>query len=245
LSDKLLNRRSRQHHKSSSPPTNGKEALMDPDQPTRAEAAELIRVGRVMYDRGLTAGNDGNISVRLDYDSILITATGVCKGRLTPGCLLVVSVSSGQVIGGSMSPSSETNIHLATYRSRPDVSAVIHAHSPFATALAITGTPFPADLLPEVVFTLGQVPTTRPAVQRTQDYLDSVVSGLGSGQAVILDHHGAMTVGVTLEDALLALERIEHVAHVYWIARSLGPVQHLSAQVVEQLAQRRNEQAPA
>jgi ribulose-5-phosphate 4-epimerase/fuculose-1-phosphate aldolase len=71
------------------------------------------------------------------------------------------------------------------------------------------------------------------------------VSGLGSGQALVLDHHGAMTVGVTPEDALLTLERIEHVAHVYWIARSLGPVQHLSAQVVEQLAQRRNHQASA
>jgi L-fuculose-phosphate aldolase len=211
----------------------------------KTAAAELIRVGRVMYDRGLTAGNDGNMSVRLDDDSVLITATGVCKGRLDPGCLLVVSPSSGQVIEGSMGPSSETDIHLATYRSRPDVGAVIHAHSPFLTALAITGTPFPADLLPEVVFTLGQVPTTRPAIQRTQDYLDSVVSGLGSGQALVLDHHGAMTVGATPEDALLTLERIEHVAHVYWIARSLGPVQHLSPQAVEQLAQRRNHQASA
>jgi L-fuculose-phosphate aldolase len=208
-------------------------------------AAELIRVGKVMYDRGLTAGNDGNMSARLDGDSVLITATGICKGRMDPSCLLVVSVSSGQVIEGSMSPSSETDIHLATYRSRPDVGAIIHAHSPFLTALAITGTPFPADLLPEVVFTLGEVPTTRPAIQRTQDYLDSVVSGLGSGQAVILDHHGAMTVGATPEDALLTLERIEHVAYVYWIARGLGPVQHLSAQVVQQLAQRRNQQASA
>jgi L-fuculose-phosphate aldolase len=208
-------------------------------------AAELIRVGKVMYDRGLTAGNDGNLSVRLDDDSILITATGICKGRMDPGCLLAVSVSSGQVIDGSLSPSSETDIHLATYRSRPDVGAIIHAHSPFLTALAITGTPFPADLLPEVVFTLGQVPTTRPAIQRTQDYLDSVVSGLGSGQALILDHHGAMTVGATPEDALLTLERIEHVAYVYWIARSLGPVQHLSAQAVQQLAQLRYGQASA
>jgi len=207
---------------------------------TAGTAAEVIRVGRVMYDRGLTAGNDGNISARPGGgDAIVITATGVCKGRLTPDQLLTVSAGTGEVLGGSLAPSSETGIHLATYRARPDVGAVIHAHSPFLTAMAITGTPFPSDVLPEVVFALGEVPTTRPAIQRTPDYLDSVVSGLGSGLGVILDHHGAMAVGPTLEDALLTLERMEHVAYVYWIARGLGAVQRLSPQVVEQLAARR------
>ncbi len=114
---------------------------------------------------------------------------------------------------------------------------MIHAHSPFLTALAITGTAFPADVLPEVVFTLGEVPTSRPAVQRTQDYLDSVVTGLGSGQALLLDHHGAMTVGRSLEGALITLERIEHVAHVFWIARSMITVQHLPPETIARLAE--------
>ena len=207
-------------------------------------AADLIRVGKIMYDRGLTASNDGNISAKAGADTIMITATGACKGRMDRGQLSTISIQTGEIIDGSLAPSSETDIHLATYRNRPDVNAVIHAHSPFLTALAITGTAFPSDVLPEVVFTLGEVPTSRPAIQRTPDYLDSIVTGLGPGQALLLDHHGAMTVGDSLEGALITLERIEHVAHVFWIARSIGSVQHLPPETIARLAELRHPIAP-
>ena len=206
------------------------------------ERLEMLRVGRVLLDSGLTVSNDGNFSVRLDAQRILITPAGLCKGRLNAEDLLILGVADGAVLAAAAGrrPSSETNIHLEVYRRFPQVGAVIHAHSPFVSALAITGTPFPDDVLPEVVLTLGDVPTTRLATPNTQDYLDAVTELVAGHVAIVLNHHGAMTVGPDLETALIALERMEHSAHVYWLARGFGSVERLSPGMVEELRAQRH-----
>jgi L-fuculose-phosphate aldolase len=203
---------------------------------------ELVRVGRVLYERGLTVANGGNLSARLSDATILITPTGLCKGRLDEKQLLVLRVADGAVLAGEpgLAPSSEANIHAEVYRRHPAISAVIHAHSPFVTALAITGTPFPDDVLPEVVRGLGAVPTTRLATLSTQDYLDAVTELVADHQAIVLNHHGAMTVGQDLESALFALEKMEHTAHVVWIAKGFGTVERLSPAMITELRAQRH-----
>jgi L-fuculose-phosphate aldolase len=197
----------------------------------------IADVGRAMYERGLTVANDGNISARLDSGRVLITPAGLCKGRLAESDMLVTAIEDGRVLAAAAGrrPSSETGIHLAVYRKFPEIGAVIHAHSPFLTALAVTGTPFPVDVLPEVVLSLGDVPTTRPATPGTQDYLDSVADAIAGHRGIILNHHGAMAVGPDLEAALITLERMEHTVHVTWIAKGFGNAQRLAPETIADL----------
>ena len=97
---------------------------------------ELCRAAQLLYQRGYVVGHDGNVSVRLGEDRILITPSGVSKGRLEPEMLVICGLE-GQVLEGDRYPSSEMAMHLLVYRERRDVGAVVHAHPPAATAFAI------------------------------------------------------------------------------------------------------------
>lgn len=185
----------------------------------------LVECGRICYDRGLLTSNDGNLSVRLGEDHILITAAGVSKGRLKLEDLIVIGLDSGIMRSGTQAvPSSETPMHLEVYRQRADVRAVIHAHPVFATALTVAGLPFPADILPEAVVHLGNVPVTDYAQPSSPEDADAIRPLIGSHDAIILRNHGALTCGKHLEEALVHLERLEHVAEVFWRAQALGHV---------------------
>ncbi len=112
--------------------------------------------------------------------------------------------------------------HLEAYRNRADVNAVLHAHPPYATALTIAGLPFPTDYLPEVLIALGDVPIAKYGTPGTPDLGNSIQKLIKEHNAVILSHHGSITVGKTLEEALIALERLEHAAYTYCLAHNLG-----------------------
>ena len=100
------------------------------------EREAVCRVGRLLYDRGYVAANDGNISVKVAENRLLITPSGVSKGRMTPEMLLVTDMD-GTVIEGDRHPTSEGKMHLEVYRGRPDANAVVHAHPPVSTAFAV------------------------------------------------------------------------------------------------------------
>ena len=119
----------------------------------------VCRVGKLLYDRGDAAANDGNISVRVGEGRLLITPSGVSKGRMTPDMLLVTDLD-GTVIEGNRHPSSEGKMHLEVYRGRPDVNAVVHAHPPVSTAFAVCRRGLETPYLSELVAGLGQVPCT-------------------------------------------------------------------------------------
>lgn len=190
----------------------------------------VVECGRVCYGRGLMTANDGNISTRLGEDRVLITPSGLCKGRMDENDLLIVDLDGNLTWvhpRRKFTPSSETPMHLEVYRQRPDVWAVIHAHPVFATALTVAGVPFPADVLPEVALTLGDVPTSRYATPSSHDDADAIRELVHSHDAVLLRQHGALTLGRDLDAALTHLERIEHVAQVYWRARMLGQVNRI------------------
>jgi len=197
---------------------------------------QIVYTNRVCVDNGLIRSSDGNISIRLDADRFLITPSGLYKRCLKRKQILVVD-GKGQLIHGkgSLEPSSELLMHLEAYRQREDIGAVLHAHPSYSTALTVAGIPFPEDIVPEVLALLGEVPTAQYAVPGTQDLAHSIREPIKSHDAVLLSNHGSLTVGKTLEQALIALERMEFAAQIYYLAYNLGKVNPLPEAEINRL----------
>jgi len=195
--------------------------------------AQIIEVGRRLYEKGLIAATEGNISVRLEGGQ-LVTAGGVSKGFLTPEQVVETDLD-GQRLEGTCAVSSEVAMHAAIYRRRPDGNAVVHAHPPVATAFAVAHMPLDQPILAEAVLVLGPVPLVRYAPPSTVELAEAVADGLGVVGAALLANHGAVSVGETLERAHQRMETLEHVARVTLLARLLGGISPLGADEVEYL----------
>ena len=186
------------------------------------EREAVCRVGKLLYDRGYVAANDGNISVKVAENRLLITPSGVSKGRMTPEMLLVTDMD-GTVIEGDRHPSSEGKMHLEVYRGRPDVNAVVHAHPPVSTAFAVCRRGLETPYLSELVAGLGQVPcTTSFAMLSTEEVPESVRPYLAEHNALLLANHGALAWGGDLWEAFDRLETVEHTAKIVLNAQLLG-----------------------
>ena len=187
-----------------------------------AERALMCAVGKLLYDRGYVAANDGNLSMKTVPDRLLVTPSGVSKGRLTPDMLLVTDLE-GNVLEGNRHPSSETKMHLAVYRGRPDVGAVVHAHPPVSTAFAVCRRGMETPYLSELVTGLGAVPCTPSFAMLSTDQVPrSVEPYLADHCAVLLANHGALTWGEDLWEAFDRMETVEHTAKILLNARLLG-----------------------
>jgi L-fuculose-phosphate aldolase len=199
----------------------------------------IIACGRLCYERRLMTANDGNISVRVDGERVLITASGVSKGRMEAQDLILLDME-GNVLqaAAGRKPSSETPMHLEAYRQRPDIRAVIHAHPIFATTLTVAGHDLPLDVLPEVMLTLGEVPTTAYATPASHEDAEVIRELIRTHNALLLRQHGSLTVGIHLEEALIHLERVEHVAQVYYQALLLGHVERIPPAALQKLTAR-------
>jgi len=184
---------------------------------------EMIRVTRIVANQGLIRSSDGNLSVRLADTRFLMTPSGLYKMSMEPDDPIVVNQEGEVLIGKQgLKPTSEINMHLEAFRQRPDINAVLHAHPPYATALTIAGLPFPTDYLPEVLVALGDVPVAQYGTPGTLALVESIREHIKDHNAVILSHHGSITVGNNLEEALVALERLEHAAYTYYLAHNLS-----------------------
>lgn len=197
-------------------------------------AAAIVRVCHRLYERGLIAGPDGNVSARLDDGSILVTPSGLSKIDVTAERLIVVD-GAGEVLDGDGRASSELKMHLRIYERRADVHAVVHAHPPTATAFAVAGEGFMAPVLPEVILQMGTVPLVRYATPGTDALPDNFEPFIAGHDAFLLANHGATTIGATLEAAHQRMESLEHAAKILFAARLLGRVNELSAADVEAL----------
>src|SRR5438093_2961572 len=200
--------------------------------------ADIVEVGRRMYARGYTASNDGNISVRLSADRLLMTPKGVCKGFLTPDMLCITDLD-GRKIQGERAPSSEILMHLEVYRQRKDVQAVVHAHPPTATGFAVAGIPLTRPVLAEVLTTLGSIPIAEYATPSTQELPDAVRKYIKAHDGMLLANHGALTVGGDLYSAYYKMETIEHFAKISLVARMLGRENLISREEVMRLQELR------
>ncbi len=189
---------------------------------------ELLEIGRRLHARDLVGAAEGNLSVRLGPDRFLVTASGVSKGHLRAGDLVVVD-GRGDVVAGRGRPSTELRMHLAAYAARPDVAAVIHAHPVTAVALTVAGVPPPSDLVPEAAVTLGEIPVAPFAIPGTDEVPASLAPYLAGHDVVLLERHGAIALGRTLEEAFQRMETLERVARVAVAARLLGRCEPLPA----------------
>src|SRR5437899_8905636 len=191
-----------------------------------------------MYARGYTASNDGNISVRLGGDRLLMTPKSVCKGFMTPDMMCITDLA-GTKLQGERDPSTEMLMHLEVYRRRPDVQAVVHAHPPTATGFAVAGIPLDRAVLAEVVATLGSVPIAEYATPSTSELPETVRKYIKAHDGMLLANHGALTVGADLFAADFKMETIEHFAKISLVARLLGRENLLAREEVERLQQLR------
>ena len=200
-----------------------------------AQRLEICQVGKLLYDRGYVVSNDGNLSLRVAPDRLLVTPSGVGKGRMTPD-MLVVTDLEGNVLEGDRHPSSETKMHLEVYRCRPDVQAVVHAHPPVSTAFAVCRQGLETPYLAETVVGLGSVPCTPSfAMLSTDEVPKSIRPYLPDHNAVLLANHGALTWGADLWQAFDRMETVEHTAKIFLNAHRIGGAVGLSGRDVQRL----------
>ena len=204
---------------------------------TYADArAEIVEVGRRLWLRGFVASNDGNISVRLGPDRLLMTPASVSKGFMTPE-MMVVTDLQGSVVEAApgRKPSSEALMHLVAYRERPDIGAVVHAHPPLSTGFAVAGIPLDRAVLAEVVTTLGAIPIAEYGTPSTTELADTVAPLVRAHDGLLLANHGALALGKDLFGAYYKMETIEHFAQISLVARQLVREHLLSREEVDRL----------
>lgn len=195
---------------------------------------EICEVGRRLYGKGFIAAADGNISCRIPNGRILITPSGLNKGRLDEEDLVVTDLD-GQRLYGTREPSSEIPMHLVVYGERPDVNAVVHAHPPHATGFAVAGVALDKPLISEVILTLGRVPLAEYGTPTTPELAAKIEPFVRGHDAVLLANHGAMTTGPDLSVAYDRMETLDHFAHIWLVARALGSERPLSRENVDKL----------
>jgi len=181
---------------------------------------------RQLAERGLIAGQDGNLAVRLGPDRVLVTPAGLIKALLGPADMVEVDLR-GRKRRGRRNPTSELDLHLRILTHRPDVGAVVHAHPPVATGFAVAGQDLGAFVLPELILQCGRVPLVPYGTPGTPELGDRLESHLVGHDAWLLANHGAVTVGATLDVAWIRMESLEHAARIIFTARALGQVNEL------------------
>ncbi len=182
---------------------------------------DIVEIGKRMYEKNYVASNDGNISIRISDEELLITPSGVSKGYMSPGDILKVDME-GNLLEGCLKPSSEMKMHLEVYKKRPDVFAVVHAHPQKATAFAVANKCFDKVTLPEIIFSLGKVSLAEYGTPTTYQVPEAVARHIVESDALLLANHGALTVGKDIYDAYYKMETLEHFAAISIYARQLG-----------------------
>jgi L-fuculose-phosphate aldolase len=195
---------------------------------------DLVRFSRLLYRLGYMPGTSGNLSVRLDALRLLVTPTGVSKFLLRPADMVIVDLS-GKQLNGYRKMTSEVSMHLAIYRHRADVTAVVHSHPPIATAFACVGRGLDEMLCQEAVMTLGVVPLATYAATGTEEVAASLTPFIPDHDAILLANHGAVSYGRNLLEAFQKMEIVEHLAHITLVAHQLGAPRTLEHEQIRQL----------
>jgi len=209
----------------------------------RSLRREIVRVCRRLYERGLIAGGEGNVSARRDAETLLVTPAGASKVDVAEDDLVVVDLA-GNPVAGSGRASSELGMHLRIYERRPDAEAVVHAHPPFATAFAVAGEDLMSPVLPEIVVLIGGVPLVPYATPGSPALAAAIEPFLELHDAFLMANHGATSFGSTLSIAHQRMESLEHAARTLFLARSLGRVTPLTDEQRDALVRLRHAASP-
>jgi L-fuculose-phosphate aldolase len=196
---------------------------------------QICEAGRVLYERGHNAPPDGNISARLSDRHLLCTPSMCHKGRLSAADIVKVDAMDGRPVVSRQRASSEIRMHLAIYRARPDVDAIVHAHSPNAVGLTVAGISMERPVVPEAILALGGVPTVPYASPTTADLPDAVAAYVREANAFILERHGPVALGTSIAEALSRLEIVEHTAKITIAALAAGSATPIPAREASHL----------
>lgn len=212
------------------------------DAQTHAEnlaRSEIARVGKSLFDRGLTFGSTGNISLRLEDGGWLMTPTNVSMGELDPARLSRFD-ASGRHIGGD-APTKEAMLHMAMYGQRADARAVVHLHSTHSVAVSLIDGVDPLDVLPPLtayyIMRVGRLPLVPYLPPGDSELARAVGKLAGEHHAVLLANHGPVVAGTSLANAQFATEELEETARLFLLLRGL-PIRPLTPQQVAELRQR-------
>lgn len=194
--------------------------------------SEIIATGHALIERGLVAGTWGNISAKVPgTDWVAVTPSGRDYQKLTPADIVVVD-ANGIVVEGGLKPSSELPMHRAIYSNRPDLAAIVHTHSVFASACAAARKPLPPVIEDLIQLAGGSIEVADYALPGTDTLAENTVKALGDRQAVLLANHGVVGCGTDLTEAVLACELVEKGAQIYIYANQLGGAHVLSEEDV-------------
>lgn len=182
---------------------------------------ELIDICHKVYEKEFVSAYDGNLSIRINEETILITPSGKCKGDLVEDDLQLIDYK-GNLVDGNGKVSTEAKIHLIAYKNRKDVNAVAHCHPVYATAFATAGEGFTRAVFPEVALGLGKVHLCKYATPSTDELAESILPYIDYAWVFLLENHGAVTLGNDIKGAYFRMEKLEHAAKTLFIARQLG-----------------------
>ena len=188
---------------------------------------KLVEVCHKVYANGFVTAYDGNISCRTSKNTILITRSGICKGDVQEKDIVEINLD-GKVLSNKQKISTEHKIHLYTYKKRKEVNAVVHCHPTYATAFALLGEGLDKHYLPEVFLTIGKVPLCKYATPSTDGVHKSLEPYINYSWGMLLQNHGAVTLGKSLEDAYFKMEKLEHSAKIIYLTRLIGKPRELS-----------------
>lgn len=200
----------------------------------RKHREEIVRYGRMLHERCFVAAMDGNLSVRLKDDRILVTPTCVSKGAMKAADMVIVD-PEGKRVAGRRNVTSEVGMHLLIYRMRPDVKAIVHAHPPTATGFAAAGIALTEPLVCEVVMGLGCIPLARYGTPGTSELAQTLEPYVPNYDAILMSNHGVVTYGDTLEHAYMKMETVEHFAQIALVTHLLGRQQPLKQVEIDKL----------
>jgi len=196
--------------------------------------SKLTEICHRMYRQGYIAAGDGNVSAKLDDERVLVTPTGFHKGFLKESDLVIVDVD-GKLLRGQHRPSSEFLMHALAYQERPDVRAVVHAHPPLTVGLALAGVSLAQCILSETCLVLGAILTAPYSTPTTEEVPRILRPFVRQANAIVMDRHGALTLGRDLDEAYNRLEAMEHASKITHAARAIGPLTPLPPVEVDKL----------
>lgn len=196
---------------------------------------QICDCARTLYERGHNAPADGNVSARLSERYLLCTPTLSHKGALSAQDIVKVRAEDGSAVDRGQTASSEIRMHLAIYAHRPDIGAIVHAHSPNTVGLSVAGVSLQRPVVPEAILALGGVPTVPYASPTTQDVASAVLPFALRYDAFVLERHGPVSLGADLDQAFGRLEIVEHTARITIAALSAGGAKPLPEQEAARL----------
>jgi len=183
---------------------------------------DIVLAGRELLAKGLVAGTWGNISLRLPSSELIaVTPSGRDYQTLSKEDIVIVNLQ-GETVAGRHKPSSETPLHVAIYRARPDVKAIVHTHSIFASACAVARRPIPPIIEDLVQIAGGDIAVAAYALPGTEELAQQAVRSLADKFAVLLANHGVVGCGQSLREAITVCELVEKAAQIYIYAQILG-----------------------